>query len=141
MRARGTERPDTIARAVLLGLLVCGISGCFYVSPPNQAFGVRVSAPAPHAHAPRAPAHGDRHKQTGLPDLVYDSRLGVYVVLGYPDYFHDGRLYFRVVSGRWQSSVELDGTWKSCSHGDLPHGLAAKVSRRRSHQLPASPEF
>lgn len=133
MRARVTGSLAVLARRLLLALLAVALAGCFYVQPPNQAFGTRVG-PAPHA-----PAHGYRHKQTGHPDLVYDSRLGVYLVLGYPDHFHDGGLYFRVVSGRWQSSSRLHGAWKRCSVGDLPRGLAARHARSRSKTVPASP--
>lgn len=87
--------------AVLLAPLLA--SGC----AKNQYYepGYSRGGPPPHA-----PAHGYRHKH-GNQNLVFDSGLGVYVVLDRPDhYFWDNRFY-RYHRGDWQFADDLDGRW------------------------------
>ena len=77
----------------------------------------------PPAHAP---AHGYRNKQAAGVELVFDSRLGVYVVVGLTDhYYHDGYFY-RLRGGLWEMSLKPDGGWASVSITSLPPGLQAK---------------
>jgi hypothetical protein len=58
-------------------------------------------------------------------EIVYDSRLGVYVVVGRPHhYFHDGR-YLRTRSGVWEASATLDGGWLVVGSGQIPATLRA----------------
>ena len=77
----------------------------------------------PPAHAP---AHGYRNKQAAGVELVFDSRLGVYVVVGLTDhYYHDG-YYYRLRGGVWEMSLKCDGGWAAVSMASLPPGLQAK---------------
>jgi hypothetical protein len=76
---------------------------------------------------PHAPAHGYRRKMhvDNGPDLqlVFDSGLGAYVVVGIPDlYFLDGH-YFRFASSGWQISVHHDSGWAVAVQSDVPSGL------------------
>ena len=76
---------------------------------------------------PHAPAHGYRHKYNNH-DLLYDSGLGVYVVVGVPDfYFIDGN-YYRHSHDGWYYSREYDRDWKPYKDHDrkLPPGLSKK---------------
>lgn len=89
---------------------------------------------------PLAPAHGHRHVYRDV-TLVYDSRLGVYVVSGRPDYyFYDG-WYWRPYQGSWQISIELGGRWHpySRSFRSPPPGLVkhyhAPPAQRRKHRF------
>ncbi len=126
----------TLVRALAIALMVQGISGCFYRQPPNRAFHARVSTGVPDA-----PVDGHRQKHQDGPDLVYDSRLGVYVVLGHPNHFHDGHRYFRSRDGRWQRSTHLHGKWVTISIREVPRGLVARAARRRTdHEPPAKHE-
>ncbi|MFC1604136.1 hypothetical protein ACFL5F_03825 [Planctomycetota bacterium] len=78
----------------------------------------------PPAHAP---AHGYRRKHVHSMDLVFDSSLGVYVVVGHSDhYYHDG-YFFRLRGSIWEMSPKLDGHWKIASQKSLPMGLQVKV--------------
>ncbi|MDX1573745.1 MAG: hypothetical protein R3341_06925 [Methylophaga sp.] len=79
------------------------VSGCVrhHYDEPGYSRG----GPPPHA-----PAHGYRHKHSN-DDLVFDSGLGVYVVLGRPDYYFWDNRYFRYRDGYWQHAVDLDGRW------------------------------
>jgi hypothetical protein len=61
-------------------------------------------------------------------ELVFDSGLGVYVVVGLSDhYYHDGYFY-RLSGGVWEMSLEHNGHWKAISDNSLPIGLHAKVN-------------
>lgn len=86
---------------LLLPLLASGCVHHHYHDEPGYSRG----GPPPHA-----PAHGYRHKQDRY-DLVFDSGLGVYVVLGKPDYYFWDNRYFRYHDGYWQFSADLDGRW------------------------------
>jgi len=78
----------------------------------------------PPAHAP---AHGYRRKHVAGMELVFDSSIGVYVVVGLSDhYYHDGYFY-RLRGGLWEMSLKLDGHWKVASEKSLPAGLRIKV--------------
>ena len=121
--------PSCLAPAGLLGALLA--LGC--VSHHHHA-PVRVE----HAHVhqpgppPHAPAHGYRHKHRdggAVVQLEYDSRIGVYVVVGRPDhYFHAGR-YYRLHSARWVASAHVNGPWRITVVADLPEGLRARYER------------
>lgn len=78
----------------------------------------------PPAHAP---AHGYRRKHVQGVEVVFDSGLGVYVVVGLTDhYYHDG-YFFRLRSGIWERCPEPDGHWKVVAANSLPIGLQAKA--------------
>ena len=78
------------------------------------------SGPPPHA-----PAHGYRQRHEGV-ELVYDSEMGIYVVIDFPDcYYFKGR-YYRFGESQWEVGVSLKGPWKSVSSYDLPKGLQVK---------------
>jgi hypothetical protein len=78
----------------------------------------------PPAHAP---AHGYRRKHIDGVELVFDSSMGLYVVVGYTDhYYHDGYFY-RLSGGVWEMSLKLDGGWKFASEKSLPPGLQVKA--------------
>lgn len=91
---------------------------------------VAVHEPAPPPHAP---AHGYRqkHHHQGV-DLVFDSRLGVYGVVGMADYFFSGDHFYRLVDAAWQVSVRIDGGWVTARSTALPKGLAAKPAKARA---------
>ena len=83
----------------------------------------------PPAHAP---AHGYRRKHMSGLELVFDSGLGVYVVVGHSDhYYHDGYFY-RLQGGLWEMSLSLDGHWKVAPEKSLPAGLKIKVKANNS---------
>ena len=87
------------------------------------------SGPPPHA-----PAHGYRHKHAthaGDIDLVFDSGLGLYVVVGRPGhYFHRDRYYRQVESG-WRVSARIDTGWAVVTLRELPLGLAKKAAKSK----------
>jgi len=80
---------------------------------------------------PQAPAHGYRYKHQGH-DLVYDSGLGAYVVVGMTGvYFYDG-IYYRYARDHWYYTYDLNKKWRPGrdSRG-LPPGLAKKYGKEK----------
>ena len=86
---------------------------------------------------PHAPAHGYRRKHQvehghghAELELVFDSGLGVYVVVGLPGiYFHADHFYRQVDAG-WQVSLHHDSGWVLASQRDVPPGLRGKAHGR-----------
>ena len=122
--------------ALLVALAGSTPLACAQVHIPNplEARAEQMGPP------PHAPAHGYRHKHHAHGqdvELVFDSAVGLYVVVGWPEhYWHDGH-YYRHVDGAWQVSVQLDDGWSSASGKRLPPGLAKK-HRGRKGPHPAS---
>jgi hypothetical protein len=89
-----------------------------------------------HGHGgppPWAPAHGYRHHQehayqsrAGEVELVFDSGLGVYAVVGFPNYYYWDGSYLRIESGQWLTAAYLDAPWAPCPADRIPGGLRAK---------------
>jgi hypothetical protein len=78
----------------------------------------------PPAHAP---AHGYRRKHMSGVELVFDSSIGVYVVVGHPGHYYDKGYFYRLEGGLWEMSLSLDGHWKIASEKSLPAGLRVNV--------------
>ena len=107
--------------AVLFTGLVLTLSGCAVHHVHNDGHDYGYGPP------PHAPAHGYRAKYNQH-DLVYDARLGVYVVVGFHDhYYHDGN-YYRHNRDGWHYSPHFDRDWRPYNYRDLPPGLAKKYS-------------
>jgi hypothetical protein len=119
---RFAEILATLVILVTLG----GCHGVFLAPRPNEP--VVVSKPGPPSHAP---AHGYHRKHQSGAELRFDSRLGVYIVVGHTDvYFHDG-WFLRVRSGVWEVSATLGGPWKPKSAEWVPPGLHSKPHAKK----------
>lgn len=111
-----------LASVVLLGATVA-LSGCLVVHQPPSYGHAKHEAHHP-GPPPHAPAHGYRTQHGHGPELVFDSRLGVYAVVGRSGhYYHAGHWYRRAGDG-WQLSVALEGPWRAVAVQRLPVGLA-----------------
>ena len=107
------------ALAVVLLLASCDTVGVHRVRGRGPGIG--------HGPPAHAQAHGYRRQQIGGYDLVYDSALGVYVVMGLSDcYYHNGHFY-RLHGDVWQISLRADAGWRVVGHDALPSGLKLKV--------------
>jgi len=89
-----------------------------------------------HGPPPWAPAHGYRHKhqrayqsREGTVDLVFDSGLGVYAVVGIPNSYYWNGVYLRISSGQWMRASYLDAAWAPCPPDAVPGGLRAKAGK------------
>jgi hypothetical protein len=86
------------------------------------------SPPKKVGHGPpaHAPAHGYRRKQVHGVEIVFDSKRGVYVVVGLPGhYYHEGHFY-RLRETTWEVSLRPNDGWASISEESLPPGLRGK---------------
>ena len=86
-----------------------------------------------HGPPPHAPAHGHRrkhqdayHHHGGDAEFVFDSNLGVYVVLDLPHHYYFDGVYLRIEDGNWYASAQLDGEWRPRAGSSLPPGLLKK---------------
>ncbi len=85
-----------------------------------------VSAKRGYGPPPHAPAHGYRHKHSQGPEIVFDSGLGVYVVVDLQDYYYHEKRYYRFRGDRWETSVHIRGPWELVVEAALPTGLQKK---------------
>lgn len=100
--------------------LASGLSlgGCVVVDAPHGYH--HEGGPPPHA-----PAHGYRRNYQGR-DLVFDSELGVYAVVGLSNvWFLDGS-YFRISGEHWEVSVGAGGPWRVAAVSAVPVHLYEK---------------
>ena len=117
---------------VLLLGLACGPVHSVTVGkndPPHEhdERGVYEHPGRGHGPPPHAPAHGYRwkqkhayHHQEAEVELVFDSGLGVYVVLGLPAHYYWEGTYLRVDGGHWCASHHLDVGWHLYAEDSLP---------------------
>jgi len=135
-RGRAGERRGRAAVACAIAVAF-GAAGCI-VHHHHPA-----PAPAPKLHAhrhgppPHAPAHGSRyrHPRDGV-ELVFDSGLGVYVVVDWPETYWHVDHYLRWSNGTWSASGRLDLGWAVVASDQVPTGLLAKHangSKRGKH--------
>jgi hypothetical protein len=126
-------------RTALLSLLLAalGPSACIHGSHPHTRPSPGHDArEARRGPPPHAPAHGYRHKHDvahGGVDLIFDSGLGVYVVVGWPDHYWHLDRYYRFANGLWMVSARIDGGWADCEPGRIPDGLREKHARAKGH--------
>lgn len=96
-----------------------------YTQTTGSEYKGKPSGPPPHA-----PAHGYRHRHSDGVDLVYQSKLGVYLVAGSSDlYFHNDHFY-RFHKNAWQTSAHVEGPWKPVKEKKLPTGLQKQKQKK-----------
>jgi hypothetical protein len=86
-----------------------------------------ISKGGPPAHAP---AHGYRRKHVAGMELVFDSSLGLYVVVGLSDHYYSDGYFYRLRGGFWEMSKKPDIGWKVVSQSSLPVGLQIKFKAK-----------
>lgn len=103
-----------------IAISACG-SSVHHTQTADLEINEKHTGPPPHA-----PAHGYRHKHPDGRELVYKSEIGVYVVVGYPDYYFHKDKYYRLNDGSWEVSFNVKKDWAPVSDKKLPHGLRNK---------------
>lgn len=94
--------------------------------------GLERGSPSARSASPRS-AHGYRHKHHDGVDLRYDTKLGLYVVIGHRDTWFVDDLYLRWTKGAWQSSVRIGGNWAAMSVEKIPESLRhAKAKKQKN---------
>jgi hypothetical protein len=125
-----------VAAAGCGGLLACGPVHSVTVGRgerPHSSPSV-VREDEGHGPPPWAPAHGYRRKyehayqhRDSTVDLVFDSGLGVYIVVGIPNYYYWNGTYVRLNGTSWSRAPYLDARWTPCSEDELPGNLRSKT--------------
>lgn len=126
-------------RARRLAGLACGLlalalflPACVHHHHHHRSAPAKVTRVNRGGPPPWAPAHGYRHKHHDGVELVFDAKLGVYVVLGHDHYFFHGDRFYRDHDGRWLVSAQFHGPWVSVAVTDLPSGL--RVTKHKKHK-------
>lgn len=111
---------------VTVFLTACvGSTSVRYDSDPHPQY---KKGPPPHA-----PAHGYRHKHHKH-DMIFDSGVGAYVVVGWAEHYFDNGVYFRYRDGRWQIGLSLEGgDWKDARDHEVPRGLLRSKKHKGKH--------
>ena len=120
--------PAGIRLIVCWGLAAITLSGCSAISSVTVGRnGVGIHGhPGPPPHAP-AHGHGKHARSHDAKyELVFDSDLGVYVVIDLPDHYYWNGTYLRIEDGHWYASAEIDRGWEPRSDDSLPPGLRMK---------------
>ena len=115
----------TCLTGLLLFSTIIAVSACGgsvrYTEGTDPEISENRNGPPPHA-----PAHGYRHRNGGGEELVYKSDIGVYVVVGYPDYYYYKDKFYRLNEGSWEVSLNIRSDWAPVSRKKLPPGLRNK---------------
>ena len=108
-------RPIVFLLAVAFVLPACSTVNTHHPSTVHQP----NTGPPDHA-----PAHGYRKKHGhDNVELVWDSGMGVYVVVGHDGHFFSNDVYYRVAGENWEVSGGIEGPWKVTSDKKVPKGL------------------
>jgi hypothetical protein len=113
-------------RKLCIALGAAALAACVTAAVPAPAPGpgkARGNGPPPHA-----PAHGYRAKTPQGVDVVFDTTLGVYVVLSVPGQYWLDERYYRKRSEGWFVGPGVEGPWTVCATADLPAGLRGNGS-------------
>jgi hypothetical protein len=117
------------------------LGGCGPISSITIGQGDRPSAGTERGHRngppPHAPAHGYRHKhrhQERDLELVFDSDLGVYIVIDVPNRYYWNGYYLRIDGNQWYASANLEGEWKPRSADSLPPGMKKRKEKANRGQ-------
>ncbi len=106
-------------RSAVLGALLAGsgslLSGCISVTDPGYSHD-----PYAGNYPPAYPAPGYRYAYPGGPNLYWDSGLGLYTVVGYPDYYWNDGYFYRWNGGYWARSHYWGRDWARCQPRYLP---------------------
>jgi hypothetical protein len=121
-----------ISILIVLMLSVCvAFSACRsrvrYSQTGNPQINKKHTGPPPHA-----PAHGYRHRHSNGVELVYESNIGAYVVVGYTDHYFYRDKYYRFGGASWEVSLNIKKGWEPVSAKKLPPGLRKKHAGKKN---------
>ena len=119
-------------RRLGITLAALALSGCFAVATaPAPGPGPGPGKSQGHGPPPHAPAHGYRAKTPQGVEVVFDTQVGVYIVINVPgSYWLDDRYYRKAPKG-WVWSASFEGPWEVCVEANLPVGLRAGAAKNR----------
>jgi hypothetical protein len=106
-----------LSMGVLLTVASCSTMEAYH--PPGRRIG--------HGPPAHAQAHGYHRRHVGGVELVYDSHCGLYVVVGFPNYYYCDGWFYRLSGTQWEISLSATGGWRPAGSHPLPPGLQKKV--------------
>jgi hypothetical protein len=109
-----------------VALVAAGATACIQVKHDHRR---------PKAKVQKVKVVKAKQPQAADVQLVFDSDLDVYVVIGHPGHYHDGQRFYRKHKGRWWVSAELHDHWVVIGNRHLPPGLQ-RMGKKKHH--PAS---
>lgn len=83
---------------------------------------------------PWAPAHGYRYKHDDGVDLIFDSGLGLYIVVDFPNIHFSNDHFYRWNDDKWQRSTSFNGPWEIINSNQLPPGLQKDNEKRKGKE-------
>jgi hypothetical protein len=118
MQVRGT------LRKIALSALLIGAAGAVPACVINDRYSDGgYYDDDDYDYPPARPRHGYRYAYPGGLTLIYDSGIGFYSVLGYPDYyFYDGYFY-RWHRGYWDRARYWNRGWQRCDYRRFPRPI------------------
>jgi len=122
-----------ICLVISIGIFVltgCNTLGYGIKGPGASSPKAKYQKPGPPPHAP---AHGYRHKHHGQNELIYDSKIGAYIVLNIPETYFGNNLYIRMsTDGRWLVSATSEGGWRVAVGNEVPYKLKADKKKKKA---------
>lgn len=110
----------TLFTVTCICIILMTVSCSRYTASPTPTVSTSGGPPA------HAPAYGYRRKHVEGMELVFDSSLGLYVVVGFSDHYYNDGYFYRLRGGLWEMSKKPDIGWKVVSASSLPMGLQVK---------------
>jgi hypothetical protein len=114
---------------VAMALIVAGATACVQVNHYDKR---------PKTKVQKVKVVKKKHPHAADVELVFDSDLDVYVVVGHPGHYHDGHRFYRKLKGRWWVSTDLHDHWVVISTKKIPPGLQRLGKKGKKGRHPAS---
>lgn len=92
---------------------------------------------SPEVYTPQGPAEAS-HRYHQKNELLFDARLGLYLVVAEPGVYFSQEQYYRNSSEGWLTASELNGPWLPVDPELLPPGLAATAANPKTNNNSAT---
>jgi hypothetical protein len=102
---------------------ISGLAGVALILSGCVSTEITIGYPRKKGPPPHAPAHGYRRKNEHGLEIIFDSKLGVYIMMDYPMHYYWDNRYYRKQKDKWETSIDINKKWKSIDKQQLPKGL------------------
>lgn len=114
---------QSLGMTALAAILSMTASCASYPDNPSEKY-------SSYTEPPHSAKHGYRQQHNGH-EISYDENLGVYQVIGMPDYYYLDNQYYRYDGNRWYNSKDVSKGWRDFDESKLPPGLAKKARSQK----------
>lgn len=113
-----------ITKGLGLLLLLAGVGlNCTRVSHKTPTATTTTVLKKGDGPPPHAPAHGYRARTSEGIEIAYDSKLGLYVVVGLSNHYFCEGLYYRFNGGHWEVTAKFHDSWEAVAEYKVPQVL------------------